>query len=30
MMRLKDMPALLQTMVEFDRLAKAQPLTEQA
>ncbi|HEX6843225.1 MAG TPA: 3-deoxy-8-phosphooctulonate synthase [Stellaceae bacterium] len=27
MVRLKDMPALLQTMVEFDRLAKAQPLT---
>jgi 2-dehydro-3-deoxyphosphooctonate aldolase (KDO 8-P synthase) len=28
MVRLKDMPALLQTMVEFDRLAKAQPLTQ--
>ena len=30
MVRLKDMPALLQSIVEFDRLAKAQPLTEQA
>jgi 2-dehydro-3-deoxyphosphooctonate aldolase (KDO 8-P synthase) len=30
MVRLKDMPALLKTMVEFDRLAKAQPLTGQA
>jgi 2-dehydro-3-deoxyphosphooctonate aldolase (KDO 8-P synthase) len=30
MVRLKDMPALLQTMVEFDRLAKAQPLNGQA
>ncbi len=30
MVRLKDMPALLQTMMEFDRLAKAQPLTGQA
>src|SRR5690242_334660 len=30
MVRLKDMPALLEAMVEFDRLAKAQPLTEQA
>ncbi|HWG78243.1 MAG TPA: 3-deoxy-8-phosphooctulonate synthase [Stellaceae bacterium] len=30
MVRLKDMPALLQAMVEFDRLAKAQPLTGQA
>jgi 2-dehydro-3-deoxyphosphooctonate aldolase (KDO 8-P synthase) len=29
MVRLKDMPALLQTMVEFDRLAKAQPLNGQ-
>jgi 2-dehydro-3-deoxyphosphooctonate aldolase (KDO 8-P synthase) len=30
MVRLKDMPALLQTMVEFDRLAKAQPLNPHA
>ena len=30
MMRLKDMPALLQAMVEFDRLAKSKPLTGQA
>ncbi|HJT08077.1 MAG TPA: 3-deoxy-8-phosphooctulonate synthase [Stellaceae bacterium] len=30
MVRLKDMPALLQTMVEFDRLAKSKPLTGQA
>ena len=30
MVRLKDMPALLEVMIEFDRLAKAQPLTEQA
>src|SRR6266404_5815679 len=30
MVRLKDMPSLLQTMIEFDRLAKAQALTGQA
>ena len=30
MVRLKDMPGLLQTMIEFDRLAKARPLTGQA
>jgi len=30
MVRLKDMPALLEVMIEFDRLAKAQPLTGQA
>jgi 2-dehydro-3-deoxyphosphooctonate aldolase (KDO 8-P synthase) len=30
MMRLKEMPALLQSMIEFDRLAKAKPLTGQA
>jgi 2-dehydro-3-deoxyphosphooctonate aldolase (KDO 8-P synthase) len=30
MVRLKDMPALLQTMVEFDRLTKSKPLTGQA
>jgi len=29
MVRLKDMPALLETMIEFDRLAKRQPLTGQ-
>jgi 2-dehydro-3-deoxyphosphooctonate aldolase (KDO 8-P synthase) len=30
MVRLQDMPALLQSMVEFDRLAKGKPLTGQA
>jgi 2-dehydro-3-deoxyphosphooctonate aldolase (KDO 8-P synthase) len=30
MVRLKDMPALLETMIEFDRLAKAKPLTGNA
>jgi 2-dehydro-3-deoxyphosphooctonate aldolase (KDO 8-P synthase) len=30
MVHLKDMPALLKAMVEFDRLAKAQPLNGQA
>jgi 2-dehydro-3-deoxyphosphooctonate aldolase (KDO 8-P synthase) len=30
MVRLRDMPALLETLVEFDRLAKAQPLGERA
>jgi len=29
MVRLKDMPALLEAMIEFDRLAKAKPLTGQ-
>src|SRR6185312_234752 len=30
MVRLKDMPALLETLIAFDRLAKAKPLTETA
>jgi 2-dehydro-3-deoxyphosphooctonate aldolase (KDO 8-P synthase) len=30
MVRFKDMPALLETMIQFDRLAKAQPLNGQA
>jgi len=30
MVRLKDMPALLEAMIEFDRLAKRKPLTGQA
>jgi 2-dehydro-3-deoxyphosphooctonate aldolase (KDO 8-P synthase) len=30
MVRLKDRPALLETMIQFDRLAKAQPLNGQA
>ncbi len=30
MVRLRDMPALLETMLEFDRLAKRKPLTGQA
>jgi 2-dehydro-3-deoxyphosphooctonate aldolase (KDO 8-P synthase) len=27
MVRLKDLPALLETLMEFDRLAKARPVT---
>jgi 2-dehydro-3-deoxyphosphooctonate aldolase (KDO 8-P synthase) len=27
MMKLKDMPALLKTLIAFDRLAKANPLS---
>jgi 2-dehydro-3-deoxyphosphooctonate aldolase (KDO 8-P synthase) len=27
MVRFKDMPALLETLIAFDRLAKAKPLT---
>ncbi len=30
MVRLKDMPTLLEAMIEFDRLAKRKPLTGQA
>jgi len=29
MVKLKEMPALLETLIEFDRLAKARPITTQ-